>query len=565
MQKLLLGLLCVLVFGSTQIMAQNPVKSNLTEKQQLEFDKHFFNALRDKLINDFEGAEEDYKKALSIDKNNANAWFQLSSVLLAQKKSDMAEDACFRAVNLDPKNVWYLTQMAGIYRLRNNFSDAALMQEKLVKLTNNPNDYFDLAESYYNAGNVKKSLDALNRAEKITGPIEKIYLQREHLYLQQNKLSKAIKELDKLIKLYPGVTRYLGMKADVLLANGKQSQALKIYQQILKVEPNNGYALFALADFYKDKGDTSQAFSYFLNGMSSDVEDRRKVEVMIELIPSNFFPNHQKQCIALIDNFIKSSPQSATPYLLNGDLYMAQRDFEEARNQYKKAIDVDPKAAIAWEQLLFCNAQLNKPEFMQKDCELLITINPQNFQAHLFYTFSSYQLKEYNKAVEGALRALNLDALPEERSQLLSTLADAAHYDKRYKLTDSAYTVLLELEPNNALALNNWAYFLCLRKERLDTALIMSARTLELQPGNASYLDTYGWILFVKGEAAKAKTYIEQSLALYPENAEVLQHLAEILESLNEKKLAEEYWQKAIGAGANAEEIKLIKKRYEKR
>jgi Tfp pilus assembly protein PilF len=109
------------------------------------------------------------------------------------------------------------------------------------------------------------------------------------------------------------------------------------------------------------------------------------------------------------------------------------------------------------------------------------------------------------------------------------------------------------LNKDNAYALNNYAYFLSLRKERLDKADSMSLRSIELEPGNPSYQDTYGWILYQKKEFKKAKKYIENALQMSPNNAEVIEHLGDVKFKLNDKQGAMESWLKSKELGGEGE------------
>jgi Tfp pilus assembly protein PilF len=81
----------------------------------------------------------------------------------------------------------------------------------------------------------------------------------------------------------------------------------------------------------------------------------------------------------------------------------------------------------------------------------------------------------------------------------------------------------------------------------------MSYLSLQLEPNSASYLDTYGWILYQKKEYQKAKSYIEQSLKISPKSGEVFDHYGDILYQLGEKENAIESWKKAKEYNATGE------------
>ncbi|MHB1279591.1 MAG: tetratricopeptide repeat protein, partial [Bacteroidia bacterium] len=149
---------------------------------------------------------------------------------------------------------------------------------------------------------------------------------------------------------------------------------------------------------------------------------------------------------------------------------------------------------------------------------------------------------------------------PEEEInlQFYILLGDAYHNLNDHVASDKAFNQALELDPENSYVLNNYAWYLCLRKTELEKAKTMSAKTLEMEPNSASFLDTYGWILYQMDDANGALTYIAKALALSPESPDILEHMGDILHKLNRDTEAKKYWEKALGL--NPESIELRKK-----
>ena len=119
-----------------------------------------------------------------------------------------------------------------------------------------------------------------------------------------------------------------------------------------------------------------------------------------------------------------------------------------------------------------------------------------------------------------------------------------------------AYERSLRYHGDNALVLNNYAYFLSIDGVQLDRALAMAQRAVELTGNNPTYLDTRAWVLFRSGRTAEAKKIMQQAIALDGHaSTELLVHYGDILHALHENFLAESYWRKALEKGYDADEI----------
>ena len=137
--------------------------------------------------------------------------------------------------------------------------------------------------------------------------------------------------------------------------------------------------------------------------------------------------------------------------------------------------------------------------------------------------------------------------------QFYSTLGEVYHELKDYEKSDQNYERALALDGKDASTLNNYAYFLSLRKIKLDKAEELSKRSNELEPNQASYEDTYGWIMFTMGKMQEAKEWIGKSLQHGGDkSAAVLEHYGDVLNSIGDKSGALDYWKRAKEAGDEA-------------
>jgi tetratricopeptide (TPR) repeat protein len=176
------------------------------------------------------------------------------------------------------------------------------------------------------------------------------------------------------------------------------------------------------------------------------------------------------------------------------------------------------------------------------------------------------QQKDYEKAVKSFSKGEKMTTEDLKlRAQFLANQGDAYHSLNKHTESDEAYDKALKLDPDNAYVLNNYSYYLSLRKANLEKAKQMSAYSNKLEPNNSSFLDTYAWILFQLEDYAGAREWQEKAIKADGEKSgTVLEHYGDILFKLGKKAEAVEYWKKAKQAGTDSETInrKISEEKY---
>lgn len=546
------------LFLFSALLAQTIVygqTGTLNEEQRLAFDRAFFKGMKEKMQGNLDEADLSFREAIILDKENANVYYQIAEINYVKKNIKEAVRFGQMAVQLNPKNIWYNNLLADLYKTNRNYEKSAELYIQMYEnLKPELNYLYEAATNYFYENKFNKSIKTLDKIEKLIGPKEEVIIKKEQIYLQSNKINKAISEVERLIKLYPDV-KYKGMLADLYLSKKKEQKALAIYNEILKQDSTNGYASIALSDYYGAKKNSSLAYKYLKTAIASnDMEVKYKIQILIPFVSPQASKEQHLQGYELVNIFKQANKAEATGFMLNGDLYMQDKLYAQAHEEYLSATKIDATNYMVWQQILFCDQELNDNEKLLVDCENAISLFPTEPLFYNFKSITNFQQKNYEIALNSALAGLEYVVENDElKIQFLSIAGDAAHKLKKNNLVDSIYEQALLLDPKNAYALNNYAYFLSLRKEKLDKADSMSYLSLQIEPNSASYLDTYGWILYQKKEFQKAKNYIEQSLTISPNSGEVLEHYGDILYQLGEKTEAIKYWNKALENNSSGE------------
>jgi tetratricopeptide (TPR) repeat protein len=277
------------------------------------------------------------------------------------------------------------------------------------------------------------------------------------------------------------------------------------------------------------------------------------------------YSTYKEEALELATILVATHPNDPKAHSIYADFLLQDKRYAEARDAFRRVIAIDSSKYLVWEQLLFAESELQDFKSMKEESLRALNLFPQQPLLYLFAGAASFQLKEFEEAAKHFRSATNFiignDAL---LAQCYAYLGDTYFQLKEHAKSDEAYEKVLKIEPDNSVVLNNYAYYLSLRNERLDKAEAMAKKAVELDPDNGPNMDTYGWVLFKLGKYAEAKEWIGKAIAKREDSAVVTEHYGDVLWMLGEKKEAVKYWEKAlkIGQGSEFLERKVQDKTY---
>jgi tetratricopeptide (TPR) repeat protein len=248
---------------------------------------------------------------------------------------------------------------------------------------------------------------------------------------------------------------------------------------------------------------------------------------------------------------------------LLAEYYLGKKLNKEAREQLRLVLEINKGNYAYWERLLFIDNDLLDWKSLGDDSRLAIKYFPE--QPILFILDAVALLQQGNyKEVFVALDSAEVNATNNTQvlSQIYTYRAEAFYKQKDYEKAYSWFDKVVEIDPKNYLAMNNYAYYLSLRSIKLDVAEKLSNIVVKNNPNNSTYLDTYAWVLFKKKDYQLAKFYMESALSNSTEDNPVLvEHYGDILFFLNDKDKAVQQWEKSLKMGNPSKVLPLkIKK-----
>jgi len=339
----------------------------------------------------------------------------------------------------------------------------------------------------------------------------------------------------------------------ILTSLGRGEEAETALKTAL-AKSGNGRLHLEWAHILTRRGDTDGARQHVRTAFVSDaVAMEEKADIAwtyVELAEIQL--DLRSEAATLIELLIEAHPTEAEPHDILAALLDIEGDKEGALRALEAGLALDP----------------NSPERWLDACQLAIDLEvwdaADDLTERAGIRFPNLPVFPYFRGLakveagddRGAERQLKIARnlivdRPEFESDVLATLAQIAHDRGDHTASDSWFEQALEANPNNILALNNYAYYLALRGVRPERSVELAGKVVALSPGNGNFEDTYAWALHMAGDHEEALTWIELSLAHEGASpgAAILEHAGDILAALGRKEEAQARWADAIAAG----------------
>lgn len=541
----------------------------LSSEQQRKYDYFFLEAMRLKEKKEYTAAFEMLEHCLEIQPNASSALYEIAQYYMYLKQVPQGQAALEKAVENAPDNFWYSQGLAALYQQQNQQEKAVeLLEEMAVRFPEKLDPLFNLLDIYGKEGKYEQMIATLNRIEDKMGKSEQLSMEKFRIYLQMKDDKKAFQEIESLVWEYPMDMRYQVILGDVYLQNGKKEEAYSTYQKVLAAEPDNPMALYSLASYYDQTGQKElyqqQLDTLLLN---KKVLPDVKLNVMRQVIVEN--ERAGKDSVQVIDLFRKVMQQDVDDPqipMLFAQYLLSKNMEEDAVPVLEQVVDIDPMNKAA--RLMLVSAAVKKEDYKQiiKVCEPGIEATPEALEFYYYLSVAYNQAEQPDSVLSvcsKALKHVTAESNKEVVSDFHAMMGDMYYQKKQMEQAYAAYDSALVYNPSNITALNNYAYYLSLERRDLDKAEEMSYKTVKAEPNNATFLDTYAWILFEKGNYEQARIYIDNALKSEEEkSSEVLEHCGDIYFMTGDVESAVRYWQQSLEMGNDS---KVLKEKIEKK
>ena len=536
----------------------------------LSYDALFLEAMMQRQKGNNDAAFDLLKRCTELNSEAAEAYYFLAQYYQLLKKDSLAQQYNEKALALEPDNATFLETMAHTYIGRQEFEKAITVVEQLYAQDKSREELLEmLFELYQQTSNHEKAIETLNRIEAAEGKSERISYAKSDIYTQQGNKQAAIAEMKALADKYPNDLNYKGMYADMLLRNDEEQQALAIYQQILAEEPENVRAQVSLRSFYRLQGETEKVDSITESILlNNNTTTDQRIYLMRQMVADSERQGGDSTQILAMFHKMLAQPQRnediATLCAAYMDLKKMPRD--TVRAMLQTVLSIAPDNAAARLQLVsFAWDRKDHAEVISL-CQDARQYNPEEMAFYYYQGMAYYQLDNKDKALEAfqnGIGVITQESNPAIVSDFYAVMGDLLHQKGLAREAFEAYDSCLQWKDDNIMCLNNYAYYLSELGEQLEKAEQMSYKTVKAEPKNATYLDTYAWILFMQKRYSEAKIYIDQALQNDTDSNDVItEHAGDIYIQNNDVERAVELWQQAL---AKAPKNKLLYKKIKQR
>ena len=565
--KKTLTIIILLLFVASPAFSQKNKKDKKGKSGVTEVDMNLvlhliFEGERHELLENYVKAASYYQECINLDPENSVCLYKLATVYNLRGNYSGSINLIKRAIVIDPENKWYHLLLSHNYIAIGDLNNATLSFQKAIQLDPYKPEYqLELAELYAEQGKFKEAILLLNDFEELHGINPEINIRKQNFYVQNGQTDKAIEECIILINGFPEEPNYYGLLAELYLQNNDPDNALKTFEELLEIDPDNGLAHFSLANYYRKKGEIEKSNSEMLLAfVSKNLEIETKLNVLIhytDILAND--PSEWPYVEKLLQALETTNPGDARTFAIISDFYYNRGETERARDYTYKSLELQRDKFQVWNQLIIMDSELQDWNAMVKDGHDALELFPSNPAFYYFLGVAYIQTEDFENAIE-VLETGKMMIFKNENGlvDFQSLLGDVYNSAGQYKKSEENYDKVLKVQPDNAYVLNNYSYYLSLRKDNLEKAKKMAKRAVDLEPDQYNYQDTYGWVLFQNTEYQEAAYWLEKAINNGGSvNGEVLEHYGDALYMTGNMEKAVEIWKMAASVGDASELIEI--------
>ncbi len=544
---------CLTASAQTARVSQSAVHQQLSDARR--YDMLFLEAMVQRQKDNDDAAFDLLSRCVELNPQASEAYYFLAQYYAQMKEEEKTLAYLEKAAQLSPDNPTYMETLADTYISQEQYDKAVAVIEKLLETNKNRDDLLDmLYRLHRHQKQYKEAIAVLDRMEVNDGKSERLSALKSALYVDMDDMPSAIKEMKTLADQYPNDLNYLRLYADMLRSDGKLDEAYEIYQRILKEEPNNSQAQMSLRSYYlvTENYEAADSLTHHLL-LNENTELMDKLDLLRRVIGQSEAEGGDSTRVLDLFHQMLAQPQKTSDIAELCAAYMDLKKMprDSVAAMLERVLQIAPDNAGARLRLVGYAWEADDNERIIELCKAARQYNPDEMAFYYYQGLAYYREDDQDNALnalQNGISVIKEDSNPSIVSDFYAIMGDLLHQKGRESEAYEAYDSCLQWKPDNYGCLNNYAYFLSEKGQQLDRAEDMSFKAIKAEPKNATYLDTYAWILFMKKRYSEARIYIDRAMAndTSTTSGVITEHAGDIYAMCGLTAEAVELWQKAL-------------------
>jgi Tfp pilus assembly protein PilF len=505
------------------------------------------------LFEDYGRALNLFRECLKYEPGSAAVHYQIAQIYFKAGDIASARNYSRKAHLLDPLNTWYAMQLASVYQASRMGDSAIYVYKSLLKGSREDIALLmRIASLYEQNGKNSEALQYLDAIEKEAGLSKEVCISKSRIYSNLGKKQKALSELRRCITGGEQDFIVLGVMAEFFRTHGQPDSALHYYKLIITEHQDDANVMFSYGEFLLEQGKNQEAQKVYLDMFrNTAIDENIKISYLYNSIQDERVFKLVSPVLDTVVNAIYNLAKDSVRIIsLYSDIKYRSGKYLDASRALKRIIAIDAGNYTAWEQLLFCENALSHKDSVKYYGENAIARFPERPLPYLVLGSVHYEEKDYSKAITALKTGESFAAENRLKVEFYSLLAECYGKIGHLNMSDDYYSRSLKIDSLNVVVLNNYSYSLAERGDNMNRAISMSKYTIDKEPYNSTYLDTYAWVMFKSNNIEEAEKYIRKALQYGgSNNPEILSHYGDILARKGKMKDAVAAWSEALKYG----------------
>ncbi len=501
-------------------------------------------------------AIQQYEEIVKLDPSSADDHIMLGRLYHADNQTKKAEAEEKLAVKQAPDSEEAVTSLAMLYNEEGDTAKAAETLSSVPEASRSAKLYLALGDTYDQQKNYKKAIEAYQHA---------IALDRDNLdairglagsYEKDGQTQKALEQYKIIADANPEDARTYISMGEIYRRQGNLDLALKNLKKAQSMVQDSEQVSYDLATIYQVQGrydDAIQTLQDLLkktekpDGKYSQEESENR-GIFLERLGSAYADNNNEA--AAIETFQKmltlGDDNAERGYGAMIDTYRENKDWQKATDVAREATQKLPNKRHL--KMVYASqiADMGQPEEGLRQVKAMLKGTPDDREVYVAIANMNSRLKRWSDAEAALDKAEQLATKTEDKQNIEFLRAANLERQKKYDEAETTFRKILTESPDNATVLNYLGYMLADHGSKLDDALSMIKKAVNLEPANGAYLDSLGWAYFKLGKYDMAEDNLTKASQHMGADPTVQEHLGDLYQKTGRLRLAATHWQRAL-------------------